>query len=109
MPRWNEILEFALEANDKNNKFTLEELSRSNTMIIVSVYDKEQYHTQREGQTVTQEEHRFLGDVRIPLQSILTNPGKCSFQFRLNRPMLLPTYKVISEEIYFMEEESLKW
>ena len=39
MPRWNEILDFALVA-DNNTEFTLEELAASTTEIIVSLFDK---------------------------------------------------------------------
>ena len=106
MPRWNEILDFALVADNESN-FTMEELSSSNTMIIVSLFDKQTYKTQREGDKIEQEEHRFLGSIHIPLQSILSNPGKCDFNFRLNRPLILPNYRVTDNEIYFMPEKDL--
>ena len=105
MPRWNEILDFALVADNKN--FTLEELSSSSTMIIVSLFDQQDYQTHKEGKIITRSEHRFLGAVHIPLQSILSNPGKCDFNFRLHRPLLLPTYKVTDNEIYFMGQDDL--
>ena len=44
MPRWNEILDFALEADNYTN-FTMDELSSSATMIIVSVFDMQTYKT----------------------------------------------------------------
>ena len=103
MPRWNEILDFALVA-DNSQGFTMEELASSATMIIVSLFDKQTYLTQKEGFSISQEEHRFLGSVDIPLQSILSNPAKCDFNFRLNRPLFLPNYRVIGDEIYFMAQ-----
>ena len=107
MPRWNEILDFALVADNSQN-FTLEELSSSQTMIIVSLFDRQLYTTKRDHDTITQEEERFLGSITIPLQSILTNPGKCDFNFRLNRPLLLPYYRVTENDIYFMSERELE-
>ena len=108
MPRWNEILDFALVADNPNSNFTPDELYSATTMIIVSLYDKQAYESQKDGQTVIQEEHRFLGAVSIPLQSILTNPGKCDFNFRLHRPLLLPSYKVTNDELYFLSAQELE-
>ena len=107
MPRWNEILDFALVA-DNNSNFTLEELAASTTEIIVSLFDKQIYRTDREGEKIEQEEHRFLGSVTIPLSSVLSNPGKCDFNFRIQRPILLPNYRVTENEIYFMGTKDLK-
>ena len=44
MPRWNEILEFALVA-EGGSGFTMEELASSATMIIVSLFDRQTYTT----------------------------------------------------------------
>lgn len=57
---------------------------------------------------MTLEEHRFLGSVNIPLLTLLQNPGKTDFNFRLERPAVLPNYRVLNEEIYFMSAEELK-
>lgn len=38
-PKWNEVLQFPLEAND-NTKFRKEELQSSDTQIIISLFDK---------------------------------------------------------------------
>jgi hypothetical protein len=48
------------------------------------------------------EEHRFLGSVSIPLVTLLQNSGKTDFNFKLNRPICLPNYRVLDDEIYFM-------
>lgn len=44
-PKWNEVLIFPLEADNKTN-FTKEELINSTTMIIISLFDKETYKYQ---------------------------------------------------------------
>lgn len=78
-------------------------------MIIASLFDKQTYETVREGNTVLQEENRFLGSVTIPLQTLLLNNGKkTDFNFRLARPMCLPNYRVLDDEIYFMRPEELE-
>jgi len=61
----------------------------------------------REGERVFLDEHRFLGSVTIPLLTLLTNSGKTDFNFRLDRPCCLPNYRVLDDEIYFMNAESL--
>jgi hypothetical protein len=60
------------------------------------------YETQQDGKRITQEENRFLGSITIPLQTVLCNPDKIDFNFRLERPMALSNYRVLDEEIYFM-------
>lgn len=77
-------------------------------MIICSLFDRQSYTSDREGERVTLEEHRFLGSVNIPLLTLLQNPGKTDFNFRLERPAVLPNYRVLNEEIYFMSAEELK-
>jgi len=39
MPRWNEILDFPLDAQSSEG-FTQEELASSKTMIVASLFDK---------------------------------------------------------------------
>lgn len=62
----------------------------------------------REGERVFLEEHRFLGSVTIPLQTLLANKGKTDYNFRLNRPICLPNYRVLEDEIYFMSADQLE-
>lgn len=107
MPRWNEILDFPLEPFNKES-FTREELMSSTTNIVASLFDKQTYVTIREGERVFLEEHRFLGSVTIPLITLLTNSGKTDFDFRLNRPVCLPNYRVLNDEIYFMTPKELE-
>ena len=107
MPRWNEILDFPLDSQN-NEGFTQEELQTTSTLIIASLFDKQTYESVREGERVFLEEHRFLGSVTIPLQTLLANKGKTDFNFRLNRPICLPNYRVLEDEIYFMNSEQLE-
>ncbi len=52
-----------------------------------------------------QEENRFLGGVKIPIQALLTNNGKMDFNFKIDRPLALPSYRVIGSEIYFAAQD----
>ena len=52
MPRWNEILDFALVAGDSQG-FTMEELASSATVIVVSLFDRQTYRTQKEGLSIS--------------------------------------------------------
>lgn len=49
-----------------------------------------------------------MGSITIPLLTLLTNKGKTDFNFRLNRPMCLPNYRVLDDEIYFMSADQLE-
>lgn len=100
-PKWNEVLIFPLEADNKTN-FTKEELINSTTMIIISLFDKETYKYQQDGKQITQEENRFLGSLEIPLSTVLTNYEKTDFNFKLNRPLILPSYRVVNDELNLM-------
>jgi len=48
-----------------------------------------------------------LGSVQIPLLTLLTNAGKTDFNFKLDRPIVLPNYRVLDQEIYYMSKEDL--
>jgi hypothetical protein len=48
MPKWNEVLTFPLEADNKTN-FTKEELLNSPTTITISLFDKQMYLTMQDG------------------------------------------------------------
>ena len=41
------------------------------------------------------------------MQTLLSNKGKTDFNFRLNRPICLPNYRVLEDEIYFMSADQL--
>ena len=43
------------------------------------------------------------------MQTLLSNDGKkTDFNFRLARPICLPNYRVLDEEIYFMKSTELE-
>ena len=52
-----------------------------------------------------QEEIRVLGRVKIPIQALLNNNGKMDFNFKSDRPLALPTYRVIGSEIYIAAQD----
>lgn len=41
----------------------------------------------------------------VPLKTVLQNPGKMEFNFKIDRPLVLNAYNVIGEEIYFINKE----
>lgn len=107
MPRWNEVLEFNLEAENMQN-FTKEELVSSQTEIIFTLFDKQEYEQSKDHMRVITEENRYLGSFTIPLHTVLQNPGKTEFNFKLNRPIALPNYRVLDSEILLMDEGDFK-
>jgi len=52
-------------------------------------------------------ENRFLGGFTIPLLSVLTNPGKTEFNFKIDRPMCLPNYKVLQQDVFFIDASNI--
>jgi len=52
-------------------------------------------------------ENRFLGGFVVPLLTVLQNPGKTEFNFKVNRPLCLPTYKVLSQDVFFIKKEDM--
>ena len=71
----------------------------------MSLFDRQQYQHLQEGNLITQEEHRFIGSMTMPLKTVLMNPGKMEFNFKMERPIALPSYNVLTEEVYFVERE----
>ena len=65
------------------------------------------YLTMQDGKQIRQEENRFLGNFTIPLSTILMNHDKMDFNFKLNRPVIIPAYRLLDDEIYFMNEKKL--
>lgn len=53
-----------------------------------------------------QEENRFLGSLEIPLSTVLNNYEKTDFNFKLNRPIILPAYRVVDDELNLMQNNS---
>lgn len=44
----------------------------------------------------------------MPLSTVLCNPDKLDFNFKLDRPLALPAYRVLDDEIYFKEGDDLE-
>jgi hypothetical protein len=100
-PNWNEIKSFPFLPINSSN-FTKQQLQDDGTILYISLFDLQKYEHTQEGVLMTQEEHRFIGSLSIPLKTILMNPGKCEFNFQVNRPLVLPAYNVVTDEVYFV-------
>ena len=74
-------------------------------MIIISLFDKQMYLSMKDGKQTRQEENRFLGNIQIPLSSVLCHHEKMDFNFKINRPLVLPAYRVLDGEAFFMSED----
>lgn len=85
--------------------FTKDDLQNTDTMIFISLFDKQMYLSMKDGQQIRQEENRFLGQVVIPLSTILHHYDKMDFNFKLERPLVLPAYRVLDDEAVFMTSE----
>ena len=108
MPKWNQVLNFPLEALNAT-KFTKEELIKSQSMIIVSLFDRETYtEAKMDGKLKILEENRFLGSFQIPLTAVIMSTDRLEFNFKLNRPLALPTYRVLGDDIVFLEDALLE-
>lgn len=86
----------------------MEELQQTKAVIVISLFDNHVYKTFQDGQEVRQEENRFLGNVTVPLTSVLQNHEKMDFNFTLNRPLVLPSYRILPDEALYMPEEALR-
>lgn len=100
-PNWNEIKSFLFKS--KGEKFTKQQLIDDQTMIYVSVFDRQMFSYIQDGKQITLEEHRFLGSMSIPMKTILQNPPKIEFSFKIKRPLILPSYMVVPDEVYFID------
>jgi len=50
-------------------------------MIMISVFDRQQYSQVMDGKQITQEEHRYIGSVTLPMKTVLQNPEKIDWSF----------------------------
>lgn len=57
--------------------------------------------------TMTYRENRFLGYFSVPLTTILKG-SKFEGQIRLERPLVLQGYRVIEDDLVFMEKQGLE-
>jgi hypothetical protein len=46
--------------------------------------------------------------MEVPLKTVLQNPGKMEFNFKLNRPLVLPSYNVVQQEVYFSSPQDIE-
>lgn len=76
-------------------------------MIHVNLFDQERYQVRRGEGEAEMVENRFLGGFVVPLLSVLTNPGKTEFNFKVNRPLCLPNYKVLKQDVFFIKPEDM--
>lgn len=49
-----------------------------------------------------------MGSVTVPLVTVLCNPSKLDYNFKLERPVALSAYRVLEQEIYFMNPSQLE-
>lgn len=49
-----------------------------------------------------------MGSVCVPLSTVLCNTEKLDYNFKLHRPVALPAYRVLDDEIYFMTKDKLE-
>jgi hypothetical protein len=98
-PEWNQVLEFPLMPEKKGECFTVKELEKSKTVIMISVFDKltQFYKDDEFGVPKMSEVHRFLGSFSIPLSTILQNAPKLEGQFKLNMPLQTFDYEVLDK------------
>lgn len=47
-----------------------------------------------------------MGSLEIPLSTVLNNYEKTDFNFKLNRPVILPAYRVVDDELNLMQNNA---
>jgi len=106
-PEWNEVLDFSLQS-ENGKKFTKEELINSQTLLYISLFDREITPYKEDDFSSTQIkmqiEYRYLGSFSVPLTSILNNPPKMEAMFKVNRPLALFNYVILKDNIFLMDE-----
>jgi len=102
-PEWNEMLEFTLKAA-KGKYFTRKELEDNRMMIYITLFDR--FIIKEPGSTIKRQVHiienKYLGQIKIPLMTIL---GGSKFEglVRIERPLVLQNYRVVKEDLSFMD------
>ena len=98
-PDWNETLEFKIHSKDR---FTEEEIIQKNVTLYFSVFD--QCTTTRKvaytNKYETIVENKYLGSFSIGLVSILQNSPKMEGLIRLDRPLDLQGYDVLTQGMF---------
>ena len=108
-PDWNETLRFVLRAEDGKG-FTEEELVNSNITVYFSLFDRclttrKVAHT---GEYETKVENKFLGSFHVGLVSILQNSPKMEGMIRVNRPLDLQGYDILTQGMFGFNYEKHK-
>lgn len=105
-PEWNEILSYTLKAKNKM-AFTKTELEQSPIVIYFTLFDQlTQVEQITKARSMTYRENRYLGYFSVPLTSILKG-SKFEGQIKLERPLVLQGYRVMGDDIVFLEKQGL--
>ena len=101
-PGWNETLIMIYEAINKDKGLTIEEITKNESVLYVSVFDfvgvtEREYGSNKRYNIVLQE--KFIGSFQIPLFTLFQNP-KVNSYFKLNRPLALFGYKSSDLDIF---------
>lgn len=106
-PEWNEILEFSLKAKNKI-AFTKTELEQSKYMIYFTLFDQElRVVPITKAKEERYQENKYLGQFAVPLTTVLRGQ-RLEGQVRVNRPLVLQNYRVVQEELIFMDSAAYK-
>jgi len=89
-------------------EFTNAELEDSPYMIYFTLFDQmTHYDTITKMRQQRYYENKYLGQLQVPLTTVLQS-SKFDGQIRIERPLVLQGYKVIKDDITFMDNEKLK-
>lgn len=96
------MLEFTLKAT-KGKSFTQGELEQNRMMIYITLFDKETVEDWiSKNRVVRYEENKYLGQIKIPLTTILSG-SKFEGLVRVQRPLVLQNYHVVKDDLSFMD------
>ena len=108
-PDWNETLEFALHAEDGKG-FTEDELINSNAALYFSLFDRAMSHRKipytNKYETVV--ENKFIGSFYVSLISVLQNTPKMDGLIKVNRPLQLQGYRVLTRDMYELSRSNVE-
>jgi hypothetical protein len=100
-PDWNETLSFDIIADDPSG-FTENSLVQSNTTIYFSVFDRcmtsRKVGLSNKYETII--ENKFLGSFSVGLVAVLQNFPKMEGLIRVNRPLDLQGYEMLTQGMY---------
>ena len=105
-PEWNETLEFLITSTTGKG-FSSEELVNNTTMLYFSIFDEVEnmeYNEITNAFTIKIDK-RFLGSFSIPLSTVLQNPPRMEAMFKVNRPLSLFNYEILTQNIFLYSAE----